>query len=372
MRSSPSLEVPVPRPVPSMELELVPPPPSLAAPPAESAERTVLAALAHGVLLIGIKHGLDPDDLCAAGGFHAVDLADHDRQVPLTWLVSLVRAVRQRVPAMSVELEVVRFSVLDQFGYVGQAIKHEATPLAALRALARWGRLLDSALASEPLEVRVEGDRVELVVPCGVRHSQSWAESLLAGCAALVRALSREPAALREAQVACSALRLDPRVRAYLGVPVSFDAPDSRLVFDRAALERPSLHGDDHASRYFGAQVDKLIDQLDQPFVTLVSRAIAAQLTRGDLSQGRIGRHLALSPRSLQRKLHQHGLKYTTLVEDTRKAAAARLLSDPARSISEVANELGYRDASSFTRVFKRWTGVNPRRYRDRQRSASA
>jgi AraC-like DNA-binding protein len=340
---------------------------------AESAsERTVLAALAHAIVLFAIKQGLDPDDLCTRCGFHISDLADRDRQIPYAWLLALARAVEPRVSEAKLELEVARYAVVEQFGYLGLTVKHAATPLEALQTLVRHARLFDSQLLLQHVALECDGDAVQVVFPIGRSHARCWLETVLAGGVAILRAIGGEAVRPREVRLPLGATRLDPRVAEYLGALVTFDGTDCRVVFDRSELERPSVHADEAAAKFFGAQVEKLVDQLDQPFVVLVSRAIAVQLTRGDLSQRRIGRHLALSPRSLQRKLHQHGLKYTTLVEDTRKAVAARLLMDPARSISDVASELGYRDASSFTRVFKRWTGLNPRCYRDRQRSAIA
>ena len=42
----------------------------------------------------------------------------------------------------------------------------------------------------------------------------------------------------------------------------------------------------------------------------------------------------------------------------------ARLLSDPRLSVTEIAFRLGYRDASAFFKIFKRWTGQTPAEYR--------
>jgi AraC-like DNA-binding protein len=336
---------------------------SVAIEPARTAERSVAAPLAHLLMIFGVKHGLDPDALCAAAGFHVADLADRDRQVPFAWFAALARELEQRVPDASLAAELARFAVLDQFGFLGQAIKHASTPLDALQLFVRHGRLLDSALQSHELAIERDTDTVHLIVPEVATQRRVWAESWRASC-------SREISP-REVQFARGSTLLHPELQTFFDAPLSFGRPDNRLVLDRALLEAPARHGDRRSTQHFSVQVNKLSDALDEPFVTLVQRAIATQLTRGDLSQRRIGRCLALSPRSLQRKLHQHGLKYTTLVHETRKAVSVRLLLDPARSVGEVANAVGYEDVSSFTRMFKRWTGLSPRTYRERQRALS-
>lgn len=336
-----------------------------------SAERTVAGALAHVLMMVGVKHGLDPDALCEAAGFHVADLADRDRQVPYAWFAALARELSQRVPNVCLAADVARFAVLDQFGYLGQAIKHANTPLEALQLLVRYGRWLDSTLQLHELAIELEGESVHLIVPAVSSERRTWSEVVLAGALGMLRGLAPRDISPREVRFVRGASVLHLELAAFFDAPASFAWADNRLVFDRAVLEQPAKYADSHSSKHFCAQVNKLVDALDEPFVTLVFRAIATQLTRGDLSQRRIGRCLALSPRSLQRKLHQHGLKYTTLVHETRKTVAARLLLEPARSISEVANAIGYQDVSSFTRMFKRWTGLSPRTYRDRQRALS-
>jgi AraC family transcriptional regulator len=43
---------------------------------------------------------------------------------------------------------------------------------------------------------------------------------------------------------------------------------------------------------------------------------------------------------------------------------AARLLADPARSITDVAFDVGFADLSNFVRTFRRAAGVSPRTFR--------
>ena len=52
----------------------------------------------------------------------------------------------------------------------------------------------------------------------------------------------------------------------------------------------------------------------------------------------------------------------------SRLRCAARLLADGARSISDVALDVGFGDLSNFVRTFHRAAGVSPRRFRDAAR----
>jgi AraC-like DNA-binding protein len=69
---------------------------------------------------------------------------------------------------------------------------------------------------------------------------------------------------------------------------------------------------------------------------------------------------LNLSERTLRRKLAQEGLTYRTLLDDGRKARALELMMIGRQSIAEVTTETGFSDTRSFSRAFKRWTGLAP------------
>jgi AraC-like DNA-binding protein len=55
-------------------------------------------------------------------------------------------------------------------------------------------------------------------------------------------------------------------------------------------------------------------------------------------------------------------------LEDMRRTRAAKLLARPDISVSEVGVSVGYPEVSSFSRAFKRWTGLPPREFRQRER----
>jgi AraC-like DNA-binding protein len=45
------------------------------------------------------------------------------------------------------------------------------------------------------------------------------------------------------------------------------------------------------------------------------------------------------------------------------------LLQQPEISLKEIANRLGYKNLSHFSRQFKRWTGLNPTEFRNKTNS---
>jgi AraC-like DNA-binding protein len=77
---------------------------------------------------------------------------------------------------------------------------------------------------------------------------------------------------------------------------------------------------------------------------------------------------LGTSPRSLQRRLTEAGTCYSEIVQRVRYKVAAEMLRDSDMRVIDVANTLGYEDASHFSRFFRRIAGITPRRFRSLHR----
>jgi AraC-like DNA-binding protein len=83
-----------------------------------------------------------------------------------------------------------------------------------------------------------------------------------------------------------------------------------------------------------------------------------------------IAETLNSSTRSLQRRLAEEGLTYSQLLAETRMRFAANWLKNTDMSVAEIAFDLGYTDASNFTRAFRQKTGVSPQAFREIARPA--
>jgi AraC-like DNA-binding protein len=99
-----------------------------------------------------------------------------------------------------------------------------------------------------------------------------------------------------------------------------------------------------------------------------VQRVLAGRINGGDNSIGAVARQLGVSARTLQRRLTSEGVSFQALVDDARKAAAERYLSDSNLALGEVAYLVGYSEPAPFHRAFKRWFGITPDAYRRRDR----
>ena len=74
--------------------------------------------------------------------------------------------------------------------------------------------------------------------------------------------------------------------------------------------------------------------------------------------------HLGLAGQTLYRRLKAEGTSYQEIKDNIRRERAIRHLVDDDMSVERVSEIVGFSDARSFSRAFKYWTGMSPRRYK--------
>jgi len=133
-----------------------------------------------------------------------------------------------------------------------------------------------------------------------------------------------------------------------------------------ASWQLPMRRGDPVLCQVLEQQAWSLATRLvgDDGFVKQARRTLTARLTRGDAEIAVVARDLAITPRTLQRRLAAEGWSFRALVEDTRRRAAAHYLANRSLSIAEVSYLVGFSEVAAFHRAFRRWHGRTPREFR--------
>jgi AraC-like DNA-binding protein len=325
----------------------------------------VSALFAQAYLMFGVKHGLDPQEMCAAAGVRPLDIADRESLVPYAWVNGLGGQLLERLPHLALGIELGQFvSISLEPTFVGQAVRNCRTSLEGLKLLARTVRLFDSGYRVGTSVIE-SATSVEFHGPTLREDPPEVTEMCFVNLVTRGRASDPRlgPREVRFAHGREAALR--SRFGELFACPVRFDCSANVLVFDRELLERPIAGADPEAGVHFGAHVDKLLNGLEEPFITLVTRAIESLLGRDEPSQSRVSKLLGVSTRSLRRALHDHDTSYHELLASTRRARAESMLANRTLAIYEVAFALSYDDVSTFARAFRQWTGLSPREFRE-------
>ena len=84
-----------------------------------------------------------------------------------------------------------------------------------------------------------------------------------------------------------------------------------------------------------------------------------------NLTLENVAQQIYISPYYLSHMFREElGITFVEYLTMVRMEEAKRLLADPALSVVAIASQVGYEDASYFSKVFKRYVGMSPNRYR--------
>jgi AraC-like DNA-binding protein len=152
-----------------------------------------------------------------------------------------------------------------------------------------------------------------------------------------------------------------------LPCPVEFAREAARLYYSIELREFTLPGANPLLYRSYSAIADKLALMLAEEI------SITERVTRWlwacspPLQRGEIARQLAMSERTLTRRLQAEGSSYKELLAGVQCERAENLLRNEGLSVSEVAERLGYAEPAAFTRAFRAWTGDSPLRWRRSQ-----
>lgn len=80
-----------------------------------------------------------------------------------------------------------------------------------------------------------------------------------------------------------------------------------------------------------------------------------------------IASKMAISSRTLHRRLTREHTSFQQIKDDIRRDAAIAYMNRNDLTINAVSILMGFQDTSAFYRAFKKWTGVSPGEYRNRE-----
>jgi AraC-like DNA-binding protein len=184
----------------------------------------------------------------------------------------------------------------------------------------------------------------------------------------------RDSAALRQIQVevfgaAAPLLRMelplppppdDTAFRAVYGVPPVFGAPRATAVLDAGLLDLPLPQADPATASLAEAQCRALLARRRARSGTAADvrdLLVAAPGAMPGVTE--VAAALAVSERTLRRRLDDEGTSYRDLVAEVRETLAVELLAS-GLGVEQVARRLGYAETAAFTHAFRRWRGVPP------------
>lgn len=95
-----------------------------------------------------------------------------------------------------------------------------------------------------------------------------------------------------------------------------------------------------------------------------VESAIDALLPTGECNLAMVAKLVEMHPRILQQRLQAQNSSFGTTLMSARLRLAKHHLTSSSIDLTTLALSLGFADLSAFSRAFKQWTGMAPRKWR--------
>ncbi|MDR6178005.1 MULTISPECIES: AraC family transcriptional regulator [unclassified Pseudomonas] len=160
--------------------------------------------------------------------------------------------------------------------------------------------------------------------------------------------------------------------RQRFGSRLSFARGEDCLVLNAAVLGLPIRRTAADARRFIAAAPGNLlVHYRDDASLIARIRTLLRTCAPEDWPDAvSLAEALGLAPATLRRQLAASGQTYQGLKDERRCRLACRQLDQGALPLDELALRLGFADPRSFQRAFRKWTGLSPLGYRQRQTRA--
>jgi AraC-like DNA-binding protein len=147
---------------------------------------------------------------------------------------------------------------------------------------------------------------------------------------------------------------------------LEFGRAHTALAFDAASLRLPVIQNDKTLKSFLRAAPEGILVKYRNR--QGMAARIRQRLKKMPLAQwptfDTLAAQLHVSDSTLRRRLNEEGQTYQVIKDDLRRDLAIDLLSHTARSLADIAADLGFAEPSAFHRAFRKWTGARPAAYR--------
>jgi AraC-like DNA-binding protein len=311
------------------------------------------------------KQGFDGTSIRQLPGL--ADLTDPDLRVPEASVETAWRLATTLTGDVVIGVHLAESLPRGALDLVEYAFRSSASLAAGLERLARYGRVISDRVAA-----RTEGHGEGLLLL--VRDTGSTAlhpgraEFALAIALKFARESSGEDVVPLQVCFGHAPPEDESEHRRFFRKPVRFCAGSNSMILSAADAARPLRAADDALSLIIRRRLDKALAERDQdgsgPLSARVRHLMMEHLGETTLTPETVARTLAVSQRTLSRRLADEGTSFRTILDDLRQESACALLQDRSLSIGDVAFFLQYSEPAAFNRSFRRWTGRTPRAFR--------
>ncbi|MCD8520956.1 MAG: AraC family transcriptional regulator [Saccharospirillaceae bacterium] len=334
------------------------------------AEKTVSILWIKALLQGAELQGIAAEPLLQAAGISRELLNTTYARVSLAQTLRMWRAAEEYCPADDFGLLMGELVKPAHFQLFALTLMHSPDLGAAFEKSVRYTRLLsdggryflqqnehEAAVCYEPQADDFSRHQVDAVLVL-LRSFASW--------------LACKPVALLRVELTHAEPANVDNYQRIFAAPLQFNATRNALVFAPEMMAEPLALGDEKLAAMHEQMLEEQLALLQQPDTAGLVQHFLRNSNDLSVDRDQLAQRLHMSGRTLQRKLQENQTSFQQLLDAERQRRALILLTSTSLPLTQISEQLGFSESSTFTRAFKRWEGIAPLEYRQQHKAASS
>ena len=330
--------------------------------------RTGLSSWILAIVKALDEAGCDSDEIMKRIGMDADRVGDLQYRYSQEQVTSLWIAAVEETGDPNFGLKVARHIRPSTFHVVGYAMSCSATLKRAAERFAHSSRLISD---SAKVVFAREGENYRLTVDLSTGGRQpiyQTINTMLAGFFMLCEWILGAPITPEEVTFRH---RKPADVSAYREVfrcAIRYGQPINSILFPAAILDRPVPSANEELAVMLDEMAARsLASRFASRFSSRVRDALISQLPNGEPSKVETAKLMAMTERTLLRRLKDENTTFREVLDHLREALAYDYLRRQDLGVEDISYLLGFSGSSTFSRAFMRWTGQRPSAWRESQ-----
>lgn len=306
-------------------------------------ELEFLEALSHNKISVELADSVQVSEICKF-----LDIASEVAEDPLIG-INLVRADFYQISAVQMLL-----------------IMSAPSVGAGLKGLVTYNKYLDPSIVPS-LTIKPDISSVSFSVIDASRPDLSILnEFLLAALVDCLNGMTHSGAPIREIWFEHAQHADLPNYHYLLGCKIKFNQKVNSVLFDSAFLKQKPITASSILHRVLNEGLLAIAgaESSVSDVVDVASREVARIHPASAATIEQVASNMALTSRTLSRKLADAGTSFHQIKKAVLKARAEFFLTKTDQGLYQIALELGYSDQSAFCRAFKKWFNKTPDQFR--------
>ncbi|MFJ6793901.1 helix-turn-helix domain-containing protein [Streptomyces sp. NPDC091268] len=322
--------------------------------------------------------GIPPHGYAHLLGLATEHLDDDLCRPPTLTSIRIAELTTMHAPWTEVSLLMAQQSSIGSLGVWDYLITSAPTPLDGIRDGAAYlAAVLDTG--TDTAQITEDGDHVT------ISHFNDADLAYEAACAVRACALGlyqrrleaaarRSLVPLRVTLAAAPPRRHHALTELYRTDAIEFEGSVSSITFRTCDLNTPAPLAQPGLSAVLRRHAEQVLAASAplHSWIDLFRTALTSAYDESSPTLATVAQRLALSVRSLQRRLDEHGTTWSNEVENVRRAHVTRLLHDTELTMDSIAVRSGYADARVLRKAVQRWYGTTPAALRRNGRAEAA